>query len=242
MIFTFIFFGLYIYNFFTGIFLHLTNLYQYFLQPDENNKSQWNKENPAYFNIKNMLLFFFIWTTTSFLSVLFSPFFITIYCLLAPLSATYKVANSDKSSSNAHTIYTFMSFIKDVVTYKKTFILFLTIYKLITATNTYLGSSYVSGVIIALLILIFGLKIFDISKPTDDTTEILLKKLSLPDLSKPPTSERGNEDPGFCKKKEDQGETLDNEEEINQYFVGGMKKISENKGKMRVKKYNVKLV
>lgn len=242
ILFTIIFLVLYIYNFFTGIFLHLTNLYQYFLQPDANDPSKWNKENPAYFNIKNMLLFFFIWITTSFLSVLFSPFFITIYCLLAPLSATYKLANSDKTSSNANTVYTFMSFIKDAVTYKKTLILLLIMFQLIRATNTYLGSSYLSGVIIAILILIFGLKIFTTSKPTDDTTEILLKKISLPNLSKQPTSKRGNENPGFCKKKEDQGETVDNEENVDQYFVGGMKKISENKSKLRLKKYNVKLV
>lgn len=240
IIFTFVFFGLYIYNFFTGIILHLTNLYQYFLKPTEDDPTKWDTENPSYFNIKNMLLFFFIWTTTSFLSVLFSPFFITIYCLLAPLSATYKLANSDKASSNTQTENTFISFIKDVVTYKKTFILLLIIYKLMGSANTYLGSSYLSGIIIALLILIFGLKIFATSKPTDDTTEILLKTLSLPNLSKQPTSTRGNEDPEFCKKNEDQ---VDNEDDTNEYFVGGgMKKMSENKGKMRVKKYNVKLV
>jgi hypothetical protein len=131
---------------------------------------------------------------------------------------------------------------KDTVTYKNTFILLLIMFQLIRATNSYLGSSYLSGVIIAILILIFGLKIFDTTKPTDDTTEILLKKLSLPNLSKQPISERGNENPEFCKKKEEQGETADNEENVDQYFVGGMKTMSENKGKIRIKKYNVKLV
>jgi hypothetical protein len=242
IIFTFVFFGLYIYNFFTGIFLHLTNLYQYFLKPDENDPAKWDTANPSYFNIKNMFLFFFVWTTTSFLSVLFSPFFITIYCLLAPLSATYKLADSDKTSSRAHTENTFMSFIKDVVTYKKTLILLLIIYKLINSTNTYLGSSYLSGVVIALLILIFGLKIFATNKPIDDTTEILLKKISLPNLSKQPISRKGDEDPGFCKKNEDPDETLNNEEDVSQYFTGGMKKVLEPKEKIRIKKYNVKLV
>jgi hypothetical protein len=242
ILFTIIFLVLYIYNIFTAIFLHLTNLYQYFLQPDDNDEGKWNKDNPVYFNIKNMLLFYFIWITTSFLSVLFSPFFVTIYCLLAPLSATYKLANSDKTSSNSNTAYTFMSFMKDTVTYKKTFILLLIIFQLIRATNTYLGSSYLPAITIAILILIFMLKIFSTSKPTYDTTEILLKKISLSNLSKQPSSERGNENPGFCKKIEDQGEIVNNEEDLDKYFVGGMKKMSENKGKIRVKKYNVKLV
>jgi hypothetical protein len=242
ILFTIIFLVLYIYNIFTGIFLHLTNLYQYFLQPDVNDEGKWNKEQPAYFNIKNMVLFYFMWITVSFLSVLFSPFFVTIYCLLAPLSATYKLANSDKVSPNSNTVHTFMSFMKDTVTYKNTFILLLIMFQLIRATNSYLGSSYLSGVIIAILILIFGLKIFDTTKPTDDTTEILLKKLSLPNLSKQPISERGNENPEFCKKKEEQGENEGNEENVDQYFVGGMKTMTENKGKIRIKKYNVKLV
>ena len=237
IIFTFVFFGLYIYNFFTGIFLHLRNLYQYFLNPTENDQTKWDTENPSYFNIKNMLMFFFIWTTTSFLSVMFSPFFITIYCLLSPLFATYKAEKGDKT-------YDFTTFLKDVITYKKTFILALVIYKLISATNTYLGSSYLSGVSIALLILIFGLKIYVTAEPTNDATEILLDKKTLPDLSKQPIATSGVEDPGFCKKKEDISDSID--ETVNQN--GGKKMKTIEKGKVnsntnfKIKRYNVKLV
>ena len=168
---------------------------------------------------------------------MFSPFFITIYCLLSPLFATYKAEKGDKT-------YDFTTFLKDVITYKKTFILALVIYKLISATNTYLGSSYLSGVSIALLILIFGLKIYVTAEPTNDATEILLDKKTLPDLSKQPIATSGVEDPGFCKKKEDISDSID--ETVNQN--GGKKMKTIEKGKVnsntnfKIKRYNVKLV
>jgi len=235
-LFTFVVFIIYIFNLVKGFILHITNLFHYFRNPKEGTSSEeWDE--PSYFNIKHMLLFFFVWGFVSFMSFLFSPIFITIYCLLSPLSAKYTLANMDKSSSDKNKLHNFFSFLKDVVTYKNSFILILTIYKLITNTSTYLGSSYVSGLVIGLFILIFGLKIFETQQPTEDTTEILLKTPFLPDLSKQPDVIPGETILDYCTKKASNDDVSDVNAE--QYFSGG-KAIKGTK--MKTKRYNIKLV
>lgn len=236
-LFTFVFFIIYIFNIAKGFILHITNLFHYFRTPKEGTTSEWDE--PSYFDIKHMLLFFFIWGFVSFMSFLFSPFFITIYCLLAPLSAKYTLANMDKSSPEKNKLHNFVSFLKDVVTYKNSFILILIIYKLITNASTYLGGSYVSGLVIGLMILIFGLKIFQTQKPMEDTTEILLKTMSLPDLSKQPDIIPGQQVSDYCAKKNSTDDVSDTN--VEQYFSGG-KANTKAYAKMKTKRYNIKLV
>ena len=134
---------------------------------------------------------------TTIMSVIFTPIFITCYCLLSPLSAKYKLAQRDKAVNNK--LYEFIDFLKDVVSYKETILLVVCIYKLITNTNTYLGSSYSAGISIALIILIFVFKIFEIQPPTS-TTEIKMDDLTLPNLLPQPAITQGNPDVTFCQK------------------------------------------
>jgi hypothetical protein len=159
---------------------------------------------------------------------------------LSPLSAKYTLANMDKSSPEKNKLHNFVSFLKDVVTYKNSFILILIIYKLITNTSTYLGGSYVSGLVIGLIILIFGLKIFQTQKPMEDTTEILLKTSSLPDLSKQPDVIPGQSVSDYCTKKTSTDET--NDVNAEQYFSGGKANSKALKTKIKTKHYNIKLV
>ena len=58
-------------------------------------------------------------------------------------------------------------FIKNVMYYKKTFIMILVMLNLMSVTNEYLGTSYMPGVVIAILILIFGLKILETPVPEE---------------------------------------------------------------------------
>lgn len=109
-----------------------------------------------------------------------------------------------------------------------------------TNTKTYLGSSYVYGLVIGLLILIFGLKIFETQKPTENT-EILLKTVSIPDLSKQPAVIPGGSVNDYCNNP---ARTDDNVNDINaeQYFSGGKANNTKANSKMKIKRYNIKLV
>jgi hypothetical protein len=66
-----------------------------------------------------------------------------------------------------------ISFIKNVFYYKKTFIIILTMIKLILSANSYLGTSYMLGVMIAILILIFGMNILVPNEVNDTLFSVL---------------------------------------------------------------------
>jgi hypothetical protein len=104
----------------------------------------------------------------AFFSVLISPALITIYTLFKALSVNYIVRKKDNKSDEPAQKMNLISFIKNVFYYKKTFIIILAMLKLLSSTSSYLGSSYMPGAIIAILILIFGLNIL-IPDDADDT-------------------------------------------------------------------------
>jgi hypothetical protein len=244
-LFTIVFFVLYIVNIVKVFILQITNLFDFFRKPKEGSSTEW--EDPSYFdithNIKHIYLFFFFiffGGFISFITFIFYPIFITIYCLLSPLSAKYTLANMDKSSPEKNKLHNFVSFLKDVVSYKNSFILLLIIYKLMTNTKTYLGSSYVYGLVIGLLILIFGLKIFETQKPTENT-EILLKTVSIPDLSKQPVVIPGGSVNDYCNNPERMDDNI-NDINAEQYFSGGKANTKTLKPKIKTKHYNIKLV
>jgi hypothetical protein len=246
-LFTIVFFIIYIFNVVKGFILHITNLFQYFRSPKNGSSSEW--DDPSYFDIFNIkqiflfFVFFFVWGFVSLISFIISPIFITIYCLLSPLSAKYTLASMDKSSTEKNKLHNFFSFLKDVVTHKNSFILLLIIYNLMTNTKKYLGIPYVYGLVIGLLILIFGLKIFESKKPTEDTTEILLKTTSLPDLSKQPDIIQGVPTLDYCNKKASTNDVIDiNDVNAEQYFSGGKANNTKSNSKMKIKQYNIKLI
>ena len=117
-------------------------------------------------------------------SIALSPFFITIYTFFKSISANYVVR--EKPAGEPNKPLNVIDFIKNAFYYKKTFILFLTMINLLISANSYLGSSYMPGVIIAILILIFGLKIL---VPDDADTSLyqVLNPDAFPkfDLDKP---------------------------------------------------------
>jgi hypothetical protein len=249
VLFSFITYGLFIYNFVTGIILHVKNLSEFFKVPNTKSDKAWS-DDPEYFNIGNMLMFFFVWFITTMMSIMFTPIFVIIYCLISPLSAKYSLAQRDKQKNDK--LYSFANFLKDIVTYKETILLVLCIYKLITNTNTYLGNSYSAGIFIALIILIFVFKIFVIPIPTD-ITEIKIDSLTLPEQLAQPVVTSGSQDSSFCQKTD---KIPPEYQKWFSYFggnqqpnviasdnkVGGGINSSEIKRLKKIKHFNVKLI
>ena len=101
-----------------------------------------------------------------FSSIIISPVVVTCYTFFKALGANYIIRDKKFSDDpkKAPKLNVF-SFIKSSLYYKKTFIIILVMLNLMGVTNEYLGTSYLPGVIIALLILIFGLKILDTNIP-----------------------------------------------------------------------------
>ena len=108
---------------------------------------------------------FYVYLIVGFWSTVLSPFFITLYTFFKALSANYYVRMKEQQDPPQK--MNLFNFIKNVLYYKKTFLIILVMFNLISAANDYLGSSYMPGVVIAIIILIFGMKILVTDVPTE---------------------------------------------------------------------------
>jgi hypothetical protein len=83
------------------------------------------------------------------------PIIFTLYALISPLYAKYKLidtTNNDKTVSENQGV---INFITSTFVYKKFFFFVLASLSLISNGNNYLGSSYLVGILIAIVILYF---------------------------------------------------------------------------------------
>ena len=124
-------------------------------------------ESRGWFNFFWVIIVFIFYVIISFYLAFFMSCFTTIYSLFSPLMREYKLNKSNDT-------YGFGAFLRDTFVYKKSFILFLTAYTLLSSVNTYLNNSnYIVGCIIAILILAIGFNIFNPTDPTNnDITQI----------------------------------------------------------------------
>jgi len=172
----------YICNFFYGVgshISHVSELWNNFWKPEFNKGIDPNQLN---WNWISTCFFFFLYLTPVFWSAIMTPAFITIYTFYKALSANYIVRTKQNESPKEQ--LNFISFIKNVMYYKKTFIIILVMFNLMAATNEYLGVSYLPGVIIAVLILVFGMNILDVSVP-EELYKVTNVKASFPPLHQP---------------------------------------------------------
>jgi hypothetical protein len=154
---------IYVGNFIYGIYTHVVKfieLISVLLKP--------NNEDPILSDYPGIIMYSILYFWAAFFSVIISPVLITTYTLFKALSVNYIVRKKDNKPDEPVQKMNLISFIKNVFYYKKTFIIILAMLKLMSSTNSYLGSSYMPGVIIAILILIFKLKIL-IPDDADDT-------------------------------------------------------------------------
>jgi hypothetical protein len=173
LIITLIFFA----NLISGLWAHVSNfgsMIDHLYNPVEFNrglsgvvedKSPWYKK---WSTITNPFYVFVYFVGALYSALFISPTIVTFYAFFKALSANYVVRDkkSNLSPKDAPKQNVF-SFIKNTLYYKKTFLIILVMINLMGITNEYLGTSYLPGVIIAILILIFGLKILETNVPEE---------------------------------------------------------------------------
>jgi hypothetical protein len=152
-------------NFFYSLFSHISHipaLFDHVISPQSLNETASDNHG---FDILFAYFWFYIYLIIGFWSAILSPIFITLYTFYKALSANYYVRMKEQSDPPQK--MNLFSFIKNVLYYKKTFIIILVMFNLMTVANEYLGSSYMPGVVIAILILIFGMKILVTDVPAE---------------------------------------------------------------------------
>lgn len=155
-------FGNLVYSFFSHI-SKISTLFNNLFYPESLNSGE---ELSGFFNNLFTIPVFCVYLTAAFWSAILSPAFITLYTLFKALSANYLVRRKDGQTQPPQKMNLF-DFIKNVLYYKKTLIIVLVMFNLMGVTNEYLGSSYMPGVVIAMLILIFGMKILETDVPEE---------------------------------------------------------------------------
>jgi len=166
---------IFIANFIYGGWAHLSNIsmtWDMLMHPRKYNEKigQTAVQDPVEWYEKYVYVpfFFFLYFIAGIWSAIGSPVIITLYTFYKALSAEYVVRNKNyKGAPEDAPKMNLFSFIKNVMYYKKTFIIILVMINLMGITNEFLGTSYMPGVIIAILILTFGLRIFEIDEPTE---------------------------------------------------------------------------
>jgi len=94
----------------------------------------------------------------------------SIWSLISPLFAQYKLEGTNG-------LFGLFNFIVDSFVYKRQFILILITMNLLSQSYSSLGLPYLIGAIIAVIVAIFALNIYNVKKTSNDT--ILIKATSL---------------------------------------------------------------
>jgi len=138
----FIWIILYFWNVAISIFYHFINIPNFF-RDSENGKWE-SQDNISFLRFTKFILFFFIGIPISFMSSFIAPIIFTIYALIAPLYATYKLQKTNKSCNVT-------DFIKDTFSYKKFYFFVLVTFSLIYNGATYLSPYSLAGIAIAIV-------------------------------------------------------------------------------------------
>jgi hypothetical protein len=140
---------LYFANLVISICYHFANIPQLFRTNSEQNDKQWESmENVSLFRFMKLILFFFVWGWIAFFSALITPAFFTLYGLISPLFASYKIEGTKGS-------YGLGSFLWSTLYYKKLFFFILATVSLFNTGIKYLGNNSIVAISIAVLFAFF---------------------------------------------------------------------------------------
>lgn len=251
LFFSIIFIGICVSNFIYGIYAHIVkfiDLISVLLKP--------NNEDPLLFDYPGIIMYSILYFWAALFSLIISPALITIYTLFKALSVNYIVRKKNNNPDEPAQKMNLISFIKNVFYYKKTFIIILAMLKLMSSANSYLGSSYMPGVIIAILILIFGLNILIPDDADDNLFSVLNANfptldqqvpkegpsidICKPDTNKTSNATNTNPIPSISIVTQQPSNVLDVASSGNKMIGGGKRKPSIPKSRQKI--YNLKLV
>ena len=167
----FLWIGLYFFNVCISIFYHIINIPQLFrdvkqTEPEglfssifgekskvNSSSSKWEAtENITFLRFIKFIIFFFLWIPIGLLSSFITPAFFTIYALISPLFASYKLK---QTSTKQDKTFNVIDFIKDTFAYKKLFFFILATLSLFSNGIKYLGNNAIIGIIIAVIFAYF---------------------------------------------------------------------------------------
>ena len=140
-----IFMVMYFFNYCLTVFYYFVHIQELFRNESEEKGKQgfWEEtKNISFFSTK--LLLFFFWAIICFILLLIMPMITTIYALLSPLYATYKIQSSNETKN-------VWNFIIDNFVYKKILFFMLCTASLVSNGVNYLGYSYLIGIAVAIL-------------------------------------------------------------------------------------------
>ena len=158
----FLWLALYFFNVCISIFYHFINIPQLFREAPKNSKQWEAHDNISFFRRDKILLFFFIWLPIGLLSTFIVPIFFTLYSLITPLFASYKIQKTSKSNG-------VIDFIKNNFAYKKLFFFILATISLISNGTKYLGSNSLIGILFAIAFAyLMGLYTNEMPQPGND--------------------------------------------------------------------------
>jgi hypothetical protein len=140
---------LYFVNLFLSIYFHFVNIPQLFRSTSEQNDKQWESiENISLFRFMKLILFFFVWSWIAFFSALITPAFFTLYGLISPLFASYKINDTEGS-------YGLGNFLWSTIWYKQFFFFILATVSLFSNGIKNLGTNAIVAISIAVLFAFF---------------------------------------------------------------------------------------
>jgi hypothetical protein len=158
----FIWTALYFFNVCISIFYHIINIPQLFRDIDDKTNKWESVEQITFLRFMKFLLFFFIWLPIGALSAFITPIFFTIYGLIAPLFAKYKIKNT-----NDNVDYNVFNFLQNTFVYKKFFLFILITLSLFSNGIKYLGTNSIIGIIVAVIFAYF-MKLYTNPQPDGD--------------------------------------------------------------------------
>ena len=166
----FIWMALYFFNVCISIFYHIICIPELFrnessempnsFRQNTNIPVLWqSNEDISFFSVK-LLLFCFIWWWIGLISVFITPIFFTLYGLISPLFATYKLKTINKEMNIG-------DFIKNTFAYKQFFFIILATISLFSNGITYLGNNSIVGIVLAVAFAYF-MGFYTNEMPTSD--------------------------------------------------------------------------
>jgi hypothetical protein len=166
----FIWIALYFFNVCISIFYHITNIQQLFRNTEDN---KWEPNDKiSFLRFIKLLLFLFIWIPFGVFSTFITPVFFTIYGLIAPLFANYKIKTKDNNTN-----YNVLHFLLDTFIYKKNFFFILATLSLFSNGITYLDTNSIINIIIA-VIFVYIIGLYTNSIPNNEGFTLGINKIT----------------------------------------------------------------
>jgi hypothetical protein len=157
----FYYMGLFFANWIVGIFYTITNLGDFFKQPNQQgNEMKW-KQPTTYLQVTRIIALFCYCLFYLFIGNWFVPILTTMYSIFAPLLISGKIKETNNKMSWSKLFF-------DIFKYKSQLVMFIFTYMMISGSTEALGEIYTTAIVIATLIGLFAIHLFNQYIPVEN--------------------------------------------------------------------------